>query len=80
MTEFYVCLSHRSMLHSLRAKRTARKTRDSYLPSFVVASPEGLWVYSLRREKEELEMHISLDELDARDDGIRSKLLELRTI
>jgi hypothetical protein len=68
------------MLHSLRTKRTARKAQHSYLPSFVVASPEGLWVYSLRREKEELEMHISLDELDARDDGIRSKLLELRTI
>jgi hypothetical protein len=66
------------MLHSLRAMRTARKTRDSYLPSFVVASPEGLWVYSLRKDAPE--MHISLDELDARDEGIRTKLLELRTI
>jgi hypothetical protein len=66
------------MLHSLRTKRTARKARHSYLPSFVVASPEGLWVYSLRKDAPE--MHISLDELDARDEGIRTKLLELRTI
>jgi hypothetical protein len=66
------------MLHSLRTKRTARKAQHSYLPSFVVASPEGLWVYSLRKDAPG--MHISLDELDARDEGIRTKLLELRTI
>lgn len=33
------------------------------LPSFVVASPEGLWIYSLDRNQESLEMQISLDEL-----------------
>ena len=46
--------------------------------SFVAASPEGLRVDSLRRD--EPEMHISLDERDARVEGVRSKLLELRTI
>jgi hypothetical protein len=50
------------------------------VPSFVVDSPEGLWIYSLTWEKEELEMRISLDELDARDEVARSKLHELRTI
>ena len=66
------------MLQTLRGKRTLREGQHSYLPSFVVASPEGLWVYSLRKDAPE--MHISLDELDARDEGIRTKLLELRTI
>jgi hypothetical protein len=50
------------------------------VPSFVVDSPEGLWIYSLRWEKEEPVMKISLDELDARDEGVRSKLHELRTV
>ncbi len=48
------------------------------LPSFVVASPEGMWVYSLNRNEETLEEHIPMDELDARDEGLRDKLLKLR--
>jgi hypothetical protein len=48
------------------------------LACFVVASPEGLWVYSLNRHKESLETHISLDQLEARDEEIRSTLLKLK--
>lgn len=48
------------------------------LPSFVVASPEGLWLYSLDRNQESLEMQISLDELESRDEEVRSMLLKLR--
>jgi EVE domain len=48
------------------------------LPSFVVASPEGLWIYSLDRNRESLEMQISLDELEERDEEARSMLLKLR--
>lgn len=48
------------------------------LPSFVVASPEGMWVYSLNRNEETLEEHIPMDELDATGEGLRDKLLKLR--
>lgn len=48
------------------------------LPSFVVASPEGLWIYSLDRNQESLEMQISLDELEEKDDEVRRMLLKLR--
>lgn len=49
------------------------------LPCFVVASPEGLWVYSLTRNEEKLEERISTDELETRDEGVRSLLLKLRS-
>jgi hypothetical protein len=48
------------------------------LPSFVVASPEGLWIYSLHRNRESLEMQMSLDELEERDEEVRDTLLKLR--
>jgi hypothetical protein len=48
-------------------------------PSFVVASPEGIWVYSLDRHREKLEMHVPLDDLGSRDEEIRNGLLRLRT-
>lgn len=48
------------------------------LPSFVVASPEGLWIYSLQRNTETLEKHIPLEELDAREEDARRLLLKLR--
>ncbi len=48
------------------------------LPSFVVASPEGLWIYSLDRHQESLEMQVSLDELEGKDEEVRRMLLRLR--
>ena len=48
------------------------------LPSFVVASPEGIWIYSLDRNRETLEMQTSLDELEVRDEEVRNTLLKLR--
>jgi len=50
------------------------------LPSFVVASPEGLWVYSLSRNRTRLEQHISTDDLKTEDGQIRRTLLNLRTV
>ncbi|MDP9474164.1 MAG: EVE domain-containing protein [Actinomycetota bacterium] len=49
------------------------------LPSFVVASPEGIWVYSLNRNEETLEEHVPLDELDVKGEGLRDKLLKMRS-
>jgi hypothetical protein len=48
------------------------------LPSFVVAAPEGLWIYSLERNVENLERHIPTNEIPAYDAEIRSLLLGLR--
>jgi hypothetical protein len=48
------------------------------LPSFVVASPEGLWIYSLSRNLTNLEKHVSTDDLKTEDGQIRSTLLSLR--
>jgi hypothetical protein len=48
------------------------------LPSFVVASPEGLRIYSSDRNQESLEMQMSLDELEERDEEVRNTLLKLR--
>jgi hypothetical protein len=50
------------------------------LPSFVVASPEGLWIYSLSRNRTKLEKHISTDDLKTEDGQIRSTLLNLRAV
>ena len=48
------------------------------LPTFVVASPEGLWIYSLIRNHTKLEKHISTDDLKTEDGQVRSMLLNLR--
>ncbi len=48
------------------------------LPGFVVASPEGLWIYSLNRIEEKLEEKVPADELAAREKKVRSLLLNLR--
>jgi len=50
------------------------------LPSFVVASPEGLWVYSLQWNVETLVRYITFEELaDKRnEEEVRQKLLHLR--
>lgn len=49
------------------------------LPTFVVASPEGLWSYSLIRNHTKLEKHISTDDLKTEDGQVRSMLLNLRS-
>jgi len=49
------------------------------LPSCVVASPEGVWVYRLVRNQASLEQHLSADELRERDQEIRTLLLKLRS-
>ncbi len=41
--------------------------------------PEGMWLYSLDRHEETLEMHVPLDELGTRDEEIRGKVLRLRS-
>jgi len=38
-----------------------------------------MWLYSLDRHEETLEMHVSLDELGTRDEEIRGKVLRLRS-
>lgn len=48
------------------------------LPGFVVASPEGIWIYSLNRIQEKLEKNVPVDELAAREKEVRSLLLSLR--
>jgi|SRR5215208_494134 hypothetical protein len=48
------------------------------LPSFVAASPEGLWIYSLDRNQESLEMQLSPDELEERDEEVHNTLLKWR--
>lgn len=49
------------------------------LACFVVASPEGVWIYSLQRHVETLEEHVPLDELDTREEDIRHTLPRLRS-
>jgi len=48
------------------------------LPSFVVAAPEGLWLYSLHRNVEQLELDVPGDTLAEREEELRSQLLRLR--
>lgn len=48
------------------------------LPSFVVASPEAFWIYSLSRNRAKLENYISTDDLKTENGQIRSMLLNLR--
>lgn len=47
------------------------------LPCFVVASPEGMRIYSLQRHAETLEQHISLDELNVKEEDVRRLLMRL---
>jgi hypothetical protein len=50
------------------------------LPSFVVASPEGMWLYSLEWNKETLVKKVSADEISsqAQEEEFRSLLQKLR--
>ena len=50
------------------------------LPSFVVASPEGLWVYRLRKNLATLAQHVEWEELQTKqqEDRLRDTLLRLR--
>jgi len=49
-------------------------------PSFVVASPEGMWLYSLERNDEKLVKGSTVDELKDlnREEGFKRLLLSLR--
>ena len=51
------------------------------LPSFVVCSPEGMWIYSLRRSLEKLEKSVSLQNLlnHKEEEKIRLLLIRLRS-
>jgi hypothetical protein len=51
------------------------------LPSFVVASPEGLWIYALQSNQATLQRHLGGEELQEQeqDEQLRSLLLGLRT-
>lgn len=48
------------------------------MPSFVVAAPEGVWIYSLNRNAHTLEKHVRGDELPAQEENVRNVLLRLR--
>jgi hypothetical protein len=66
-----------------RHRDAARDQAKSYalmlgLPSFVVAAPEGVWVYSLDRHRPTLELRVSGQDLERQGDTIRSKVLSLR--
>lgn len=72
------------ILDETRDLRPARDQGKSYalmlgLPSFAVASPEGLWVYSLKKNVEHLERHIVWNEIREQDDQVRALLLKLRS-
>lgn len=48
------------------------------LPSFVVASPEGIWVYKLRGGQEEQVFHCQTDKIEKRGEEVRKILVDLR--
>lgn len=48
------------------------------LPSFVVASPEGLWIYALQGNRAALQRHLAPDALKDQDEQVRDLLLALR--
>lgn len=48
------------------------------LPSFAVAAPEGLWIYSLTRNIETLQAHFLPGELAEQDEEARSLFVRLR--
>ncbi len=48
------------------------------LPSFVVASPEAIRVYSLERQQERLAMEVATEELARESEALRALLLRLR--
>lgn len=71
------------ILDETRDLEPARDQGKSYalmlgLPSFAVASPEGLWVYSLKKNIEHLERHMVWNEVKEQDDQVRALLLKLR--
>lgn len=49
------------------------------LSSFVVASPEGLWVYSLNGNRERFQRRFLVEGIETRDAEIRELLLSLRS-
>lgn len=50
------------------------------LPSFVVASPEGMWLYSLEWNEEKLVKQVSADEMlnQTQEEEFRSLVLKLQ--
>ena len=48
--------------------------------NFVVASPEGFWIYKLSKNKEALIESINSDEFKEREEQIRNMLLTLTLI
>lgn len=48
------------------------------LPSFVVAAPEGFWLYSLRQNVEQLELNVPGDALAEHEEELRSQILRSR--
>lgn len=48
------------------------------LSSFVVASPEGIWIYKLNKNQEELVKRYNSDEIQYHDADIRKLLLDIR--
>ena len=50
------------------------------LPSFVVASPEGMWLYALNKNEESLVKKVSSDEMSnqTQEEEVRNLLLKLR--
>jgi predicted RNA-binding protein with PUA-like domain len=48
------------------------------LPSFIVAAPEGLWVYSLTRNRHIEECYVPGDQLGAQEEHVRNVVMRLR--
>ena len=48
------------------------------LPSFVVAAPEGFWLYSLERNREELKLEVSGDQLSEQEEELGQMIVRLR--
>lgn len=48
------------------------------LPSFVVASPEGIWVYKLNDGQVVLVTHFQTDKVEGRNEEMRKMLIDLR--
>jgi len=46
------------------------------IKNFVVASPEGFWIYELNKNMEKLIENISYDELKEKEESIRSKIIK----
>jgi hypothetical protein len=46
--------------------------------NFVIASPEGFWIYRLDKNKESLLEKISSDEFEEKEEALRGLILKLR--